>query len=37
MTKYQLYEKLKAQIARESKSRAEYERRVKALAEKLKI
>lgn len=37
MTKHQLYEHIKAQIAREAKTQAEYEKRVKALAKKLKI
>lgn len=37
MTKYQLYEKIKKQIANEAKTPEEYEKRVKALAKKLKI
>lgn len=37
MTKYQIYEKIKADIKKTSKSKEEYERRVKALARKLKI
>lgn len=32
-----LYERIKAKIAKESKSQAEYERRIKALAKKLNI
>ena len=34
---YQIYERIKAEIVRTSKSAEEYERRVKALAKKLKI
>ena len=37
MTKHQLYEKIKKQIANEAKTPEEYEKRVKALAKKLKI
>lgn len=37
MNKYQLYEQIKAKIAKDSKSPEEYEKRVKALAKKLKI
>ena len=37
MNKYALYERIKAEIARTAKSPKEYERRVKALARKLKI
>ena len=37
MTKYQLYEHIKKQIANEAKTPEEYEKRVKALAKKLKI
>jgi hypothetical protein len=37
MSRYALYEILKKQIWAESKSSAEYERRIKALARKLKI
>lgn len=37
MTKYELYEKIKKQIANEAKTPEEYEKRVKALAKKLKI
>lgn len=37
MNKFQYYEQMKAKIAKESKSPAEYERRIKALAKKLKI
>lgn len=35
--RYQIYERIKAEIARTSKTPEEYERRVKALAKKLKI
>ena len=37
MNKYQLYEHVKAEIAKTAKTAEEYERRVKALAKKLKI
>ena len=37
MNKYSVYERIKAEIARTAKSPEEYERRVKALAKKLKI
>lgn len=37
MNKYQLYEQIKSKIAKESKTPEEYEKRVKALAKKLKI
>lgn len=37
MSKYEAYERIKKQIAREAKSQQEYQRRVKALAKKLKI
>ena len=37
MSKQQVYERIKAEIARTAKSAEEYERRVKALAKKLKI
>ena len=37
MNKYALYERIKAEIARTSKSAEEYQRRVKALTKKLKI
>lgn len=37
MSKYTLYEKLKAEIARTAKTPQEYEKRVKALATNLKI
>lgn len=37
MDKYEVYERIKAEIARTAKSAEEYERRVKALAIKLKI
>jgi hypothetical protein len=37
MTKLELYERIKKQIAQEAKTSEEYERRVKALAKKLKI
>jgi hypothetical protein len=35
--RYQVYERIKAEIARTAKSVEEYERRIKALAKKLKI
>lgn len=35
--RYQIYERIKAEIARTAKSQEEYEKRVKALARKLKI
>ena len=37
MSKQSTYEKLKAEIARTAKTSQEYEKRVRALAEKLKI
>ncbi len=37
MSKYSYYESMKKIIASESKTTAEYERRIKALARKLKI
>ena len=37
MNKYEVYERIKAEIARTAKSTEEYERKVKALAKKLKI
>jgi hypothetical protein len=37
MNKYQLYEKVKKEIERTAKTPQEYEKRVKALAKKLKI
>lgn len=37
MNKYQLHEKVKKEIERTSKTPQEYEKRVKALAKKLKI
>ena len=37
MNKYAVYERIKADIARTAKSAEEYERKVKALAKKLKI
>ena len=37
MTKYTLYEQIKSEIAKTAKTRQEYERRVKALARKLKV
>jgi hypothetical protein len=37
MNKYEVYERIKAEIARTSKSFEEYERRVKALQKKLRI
>jgi|GEM_PF-1852588 len=37
MSKYQLYEQIKKEIERTAKTPEEYEKRVKALAKKLKI
>ena len=37
MSRYEIYERIKAEIARTAKSAEEYEKRVKALARKLKI
>lgn len=37
MNKYELYERIKAKIARTAKSAKEYEKRIKALQRKLKI
>lgn len=37
MSKQSTYEKLKAEIARTAKTSQEYEKRVRSLAEKLKI
>ncbi len=37
MNKYAVYDRIKAEIARTAKSAEEYERRVKALARKLKL
>lgn len=37
MDRYKVYEQLKKKIFAESKSSAEYERRIKELARKLKI
>lgn len=37
MDKYAVYERIKSEIARTAKSPKEYERRVKALARRLKI
>jgi hypothetical protein len=37
MNKYEVYERIKAEIARTSKSAEEYERRIKALSRKLNI
>ena len=37
MNKYELYERVKAEIARTAKSAEEYEKRIKALQRKLKI
>ena len=37
MSKQSTYEKLKAEIARTAKTPQEYEKRIRALAEKLKI
>lgn len=35
--RYRIYERIKAEIARTSKTKEEYERRLKALQKKLKI
>ena len=35
--RYQIYERIKAEIARTAKSAREYEKRIKALQRKLKI
>ena len=35
--RYQIYERIKAEIARTAKTPEEYERRIKALTRKLKI
>jgi hypothetical protein len=37
MSKYQVYERIKKEIASTAKSREEYEKRIKALQRKLKI
>lgn len=37
MNKYAVYERIKSEIERTAKSAEEYDRRVKALAKKLKI
>lgn len=37
MTKQEIYERVKAEIARTSKTPEEYQKRVKALAKKLKL
>ena len=37
MNKYAVYERIKAEIVRTAKTPEEYERRVEALAKKLKI
>lgn len=37
MNRQSIYEKLKSEIARTAKTPQEYEKRVRALAEKLKI
>ena len=37
MNRYAVYERIKAEIARTAKSQKEYERRVNALAKKLRI
>lgn len=37
MNKYEVYERIKAEIARTAKTQEEYERRIKALENKLKI
>ena len=35
--RYQIYERIKAEIARTAKSQEEYERRIKALQKKMRI
>jgi hypothetical protein len=37
MNKYEYYEQMKQKIAAEAKTQEEYEKRVRALAEKLKL
>lgn len=37
MNKYAVYERIKAEIARTAKTQEEYERRIRALARKLRI
>ena len=37
MNKYALYERIKAEIERTAKTPQEYEKRIKALAKKLRI
>lgn len=37
MNKYAVYERIKAKIARTSKSSEEYEKRIKTLVRKLKL
>ena len=37
MNKYAVYERIKAEIERTAKTPQEYEKRIKALAKKLKI
>lgn len=37
MNKYAVYERIKAEIARTAKTPQEYEKRIKALAKKLRI
>lgn len=37
MNKYEYYEHMKQQIAAEAKTQEEYEKRVRALAERLKL
>jgi hypothetical protein len=37
MNKYAVYERIKAEIARTAKTPKEYERRIRALARKLRI
>ena len=37
MNKYAVYERIKAEIARTSKTPQEYEKRIKALQKKLRI
>ena len=36
-SRYAIYERIKAEIARTAKSQEEYEKRIKALSKKLKI
>lgn len=37
MSRYHIYEKLKKEIERTSKTKEEYDKRIKALARKLKL